>query len=107
MYVTAIKISERHGILYETIGHLPEEQTAYERVWMIAGISLAFVIFGTILEAFFFIIYNEIFHPFKNIIIDLRNAEQNVNSISMNDLKTTTSDGIIRKNTANDNTCSE
>ena len=67
---------------------------------MIAGISLAFVIFGTLLEAFLFIIYNEIVHPFKNIIIDLRTKKQNVDSISMNNLKTSSSDnGTNRKNT--------
>ena len=88
LFFTAIKISERHWILYETIGYLPEEQTAYEHVWIIAGSSLAFVIFGTILEAFLFIIYNERVHPFKNIIIDLITTEkQNVDNVLMNDLK--------------------
>ena len=39
LFFTAIKISERHDILYETIGYLPEEQTSYEQVWIIAHYS--------------------------------------------------------------------
>ena len=82
-----MKISERHVILYETIGYLPEEQTSYENVWIIAGVSLAFVTCGTILEAFLYMIYNERVHPFKNIIIDLRTTEKlNVQNVSMNEL---------------------
>ena len=85
-------------ILYETIGYLPEEQTSYENVWIIAGVSLAFVTCGTILEAFLFIIYNERVHPFKNIIIDLRTTEKlTVQNVSMNDLTCSSPDNVRRK----------
>ena len=102
LFLTAIKISERHNILYETIGYLPEEQTSYEQVWIIANSSLVFVIFGTILEAILVVIYNEKVHPFKNIIIDFITAEkQDVdNVITMNDLKSSSPKNIRnRKNT--------
>ena len=93
-----MKISERHVILYETIGYLPEEQTSYENVWIIAGVSLAFVTCGTILEAFLYMIYNERVHPFKNIIIDLRTTEKlTVQNISMNDLKCSSPDNVRKK----------
>ena len=57
--------------MYATIGYLPEEQEAYLKVWYIAGISLSCVIVFTFLEAGLFILYNEKFHPFKNIIKNL------------------------------------
>ena len=102
LFFTAIKISERHDILYETIGYLPEEQTSYEQVWIIANSSLVFVIFGTILEAILVIIYNEKVHPFKNIIIDFITAEkQGVDNVMMNDLKSSSPENIRNKqNTA-------
>ena len=68
IFFPAIKITERHNILYETIGYLPEEQEAYVKVWYIAGISLGCVIVCTVIEAGLFLLYNEKFHPFKNII---------------------------------------
>ena len=98
LFFTAIKISERHDILYETIGYLPEEQTSYEQVWIIANSSLVFVIFGTILEAILVIIYNEKVHPFKNIIIDFITAEkQGVDNVMMNDLKSSSPKNIRNK----------
>ena len=98
LFFTAIKISERHDILYETIGYLPEEQTSYEQVWIIANSSLVFVIIGTILEAILFVIYNEKVHPFKNIIIDFITAEkQAVDNVIMNDLKSSSPNNIRNK----------
>ena len=38
------------------------------KVWYIAGISLGCVIVCTVIEAGLFLLYNEKFHPFKNII---------------------------------------
>ena len=54
--------------MYNSIGYLPEEHQAYEKVWMLISISVIFVIVGTFVEAFAFILYNENFHPFSNII---------------------------------------
>ena len=61
--------------MYATIGYLPEEQEAYLKVWYIAGISLNCVIVFTFLEARLFILYNEKFHPFNNIIKDLNEVK--------------------------------
>ena len=54
--------------MYNSIGYLPEEHQAYEKVWMLISISVIFFIVGTIMELFAFILYNETFHPFSNII---------------------------------------
>ena len=87
-----MKISERQGILYETIGYLEEESLATVKVWTIAGLSLFFVIVFTVIEAGLFILYNNKYHPFKNILLDMdskENKENNNNddrNIPMNDL---------------------
>ena len=87
-----MKISERQGILYETIGYLEEESLATVKVWTIAGLSLYFVIIFTLVEAWLFILYNNKYHPFKNILLDMdskENEENDINddrNIPMNDL---------------------
>ena len=87
-----MKISERQGILYETIGYLEEESLATVKVWTIAGLSLFFVIVFTVVEAGLFILYNNKYHPFKNILHDMENKENKENDINddrnipMNDL---------------------
>ena len=66
--ISGIKITDRHSILYHSIGYLPEEHQAYGKVWMLISISVICVIVGTIVELFAFISYNENLHPFSNII---------------------------------------
>ena len=76
-FFSAMKISERHNILYNTVGYLPEEQTAYVNVWIIAGIAIPLLILSTILEVFLSITYNETVHPFRNIVVDIKpNVEE-------------------------------
>ena len=84
-----MKISERQGILYETIGYLEEESLATVKVWTIAGLSLFFVIIFTVVEAWLFILYNNKYHPFKHILLDMNNKKNHINNdknIPMNDL---------------------
>ena len=84
-----MKISERQGILYETIGYLEEESLATVKVWTIAGLSLFFVIIFTVIEAWLFILYNDKYHPFKNILLDMdskKTNNTNDENIPMNDL---------------------
>ena len=76
-------------MLYETIGYFPEELWASVEVWKIAGLSLYFVIIFTVVEAGLFILYNNKFHPFNNILVDMNSKKNNVNNnenIPMNDL---------------------
>merc|ERR1712051_725077 len=89
IYALAMKISERHRILYETIGYLEEESLAKVKVWTIAGLSLYFVIIFTVVEAWLFILYNNKYHPFNNILLDIDSKKNNINNdenIPMNDL---------------------
>jgi hypothetical protein len=89
IYALGMKISERQGLLYETIGYLEEESLATVKVWMIAGLSLFFVIIFTLVEALLFILYNNKYHPFKNILLDMEGKENNNrddSNIPMNDL---------------------
>ena len=84
-----MKISERQGILYETIGYLEEESLATVKVWTIAGLSLYFVIIFTLVEAWLFILYNNKYHPFKHILLDMNSKKNNINNdknVPMNDL---------------------
>ena len=77
-----MKISERQGILYETIGYLEEESLATVKVWTIAGLSLYFVIIFPLVEAWLFILYNNKHHPFKNILLDMDSKENKENDIN-------------------------
>ena len=77
---------------------MPEEQTSYEQVWIIANSSLVFVIFGTMLEAILVRIYNEKVHPFKNIIVDFISAEKQAgDNVIMYDLKSSSPNNIRNK----------
>ena len=82
---SGVTITKRHNILYDSIGYLPEEQQAYEKVWRIAAISLFYVIIGTILEAVFFVLYNAKFHPFAKIL-DKESTNGIANFVQMDDL---------------------
>ena len=88
LLISAIKISERHNILSNSIGYLPEEQKAHEDVWIITSISLVCIILSSITEAMLFILYNGRFHPFKNIIVDIKQHQSK--DISMNTFQTST-----------------
>ena len=65
---SATKIQERHIFLTNTIGFLPDEQVAYLNSWLIFETSILFWFSGTLLQWFFFMLYNQKFHPFKDIL---------------------------------------
>ena len=54
--------------MYNSIEYLSEEQTAYEKVWIFATLSLTFMIIGITMEVTFFLFSNEKFHPFAQIL---------------------------------------
>ena len=73
----AFNMRERHIILNDSIGfHIKEkEQIAMKMVTnLIIGCS-AYILFGTLLEAIFFNLYNSMFHPFGKIL-DISNVSQ-------------------------------
>ena len=63
------KMKERHDILANTIGYLPQEEEALKTGYHLLIGSLSMVIIGTILEVLFFWLYNGSCHPFANILI--------------------------------------
>ena len=73
-----MKITTRHNILYESIGYLPEEQESFINVWLLAGISMFCVILFTLFEAILFILYNEKYHPFANIIVNQKINDETI-----------------------------
>ena len=77
-FLLAMKITTRHNILYESIGYLPEEQESFINVWLLAGISLFCVILFTCFEAMLFILYNEKYHPFANIIVNQKINDETI-----------------------------
>ena len=63
-------MKERHNILSHTIGYFSEEQQAMDTgCYLLIG-SFTMVIVGSLLEAWFFWLYNGSFHPFANILKD-------------------------------------
>ena len=69
-------MQERHDVLSQTIGFLKEEQEALNRGYYLFFGSLALIIFGSLLEAWFFWLYNGSWHPFANILKDPSDANK-------------------------------
>ena len=61
-------MQERHDVLTNTIGYLPQEEEALKTGYYLLIGSLSMVIIGTILEVLFFWAYNGSCHPFANIL---------------------------------------
>ena len=58
----------RHTFLWNTIGYLNEEESALINIRWISCASTVALIVGTILQWYFFSLYNHKFHPFKDIL---------------------------------------
>ena len=63
-------MQERHDVLSRTIGYLDEEQEALDRGYLLLICSTVTMVVGTLLQIFFFYLYNGPFHPFANILVD-------------------------------------
>ena len=62
------QMKERHDILARTIGYLNEEMEALEKgYWLLYG-SIILLSVGTFMEILFFWLYNDLCHPFANIL---------------------------------------
>ena len=68
---------ERHKILYQSIGFYIKEHAAMTMVTNLITISSGYILFGTLLEAIFFKLYNSSFHPFARIL-DLSEGSQGI-----------------------------
>ena len=72
---SASKIQERHVFLFNTIGYLQEEQDAYFNVWLYFDLSLGFMCIGSLYQWIFFMLYNQKFHPFADITMNIESYE--------------------------------
>ena len=61
-------MQERQDILEKTIGYLDMEKEALEKGYLILVIAIIIIVFGTLMELFFFRLYNGSCHPFANIL---------------------------------------
>ena len=61
-------MQERHDILLRTIGCLEEEQEALKRGYVLFLGSFALVVIGSLLQSWFFWLYNGSWHPFNKIL---------------------------------------
>ena len=58
----------RHDFLWNSIGYLKEEQEAVDTITILIGFSFGYMIIGHVLQAYFFYLYNQKFHPFADIL---------------------------------------
>ena len=66
--LSVYNVHARHMFLFETIGYLEEEHTAYiTSLWILFG-SLAYIMVATLLASICFNLYNNKFHPFSDIL---------------------------------------
>ena len=66
--ISAYNVERRHEFLLKSIGYLEDENIAVNTIWRLLFISFAVLGFGSLLQVFFFHMYNEVFHPFKDIL---------------------------------------
>ena len=61
-------VHERHQNLVNSIGAMPEEQEAYEKLGLIISIGIPGLFIGSVFQFLSYIAFNRYFHPFKDII---------------------------------------
>ena len=66
---SAIEISDRQQFLDATIGSFIDENLAFKKAWFVLALSYLYLVICFLLQVFFFDLYNEKFHPFKDILI--------------------------------------
>ena len=58
----------RHDFLWNSIGYLEKEAESIDVIRKLLSGSIIYLVFGTMLQGFSFYLYNEISHPFKEIL---------------------------------------
>ena len=58
----------RHDFLWNSIGYLEKEAESIDVIRKLLLSSMIYLVFGTFLQGFFFNLYNEKFHPFKEVL---------------------------------------
>ena len=72
--ILAYNVERRHDFLLKSIGYLEDENLAVNTIRRLLCISFAVLGIGSLLQVFFFHMYNKVFHPFKDIL-DISTAD--------------------------------
>ena len=64
-----INVFERHDILVNSIGALPQEIEAFEQMKWMLGLSYSLLLICAILQMVSYYFYNGKFHPFADILL--------------------------------------
>ena len=68
MFLSAYNVEMRHDFLWNSIGYLEKEAESIDVIRKLLRGSIIYLVFGTMLQGFSFYLYNEKFHPFKEIL---------------------------------------
>ena len=66
----------RHDFLWNSIGYLEKEAESIDVIRKLLSGSIIYLVFGTMLQGFSFYLYNEKFHPFKEILETINNQSK-------------------------------
>ena len=67
-FLSAYNVEMRHDFLWNSIGYLEKEAESIDVIRKLLRGSIIYLVVGTILQGFLFYLYNEKFHPFKEIL---------------------------------------
>ena len=67
-FFSVAKVYERHQILENSIGALPEEHQAYKTLLILTATCVPGLFIGTVLQFLSYYCFNRFFHPFKKIL---------------------------------------
>ena len=65
---SAKRVHQRHSILEQTIGALPEEIEAYDTIRNLSPLMFLALIILTLVQLALYLVFNRFFHPFKEIL---------------------------------------
>jgi len=88
-------IIERHEILTKSIGTRPEEDISYKTCQVLPPLVFVFFFFGSVLEVFFYLLFNYKVHPWKEMMMkDKPSSSKNgiTEGIEMEDIAITNAD---------------
>ena len=66
--LSASKVHQRHSILEQTIGALPEEIAAYDTIKYLSPLMYLALIILTLVQLALYFVFNRLLHPFKDIL---------------------------------------
>ena len=67
--LSASLVHQRHSILEQTIGALPEEIEAYDTIKYLSPLMFLALIILTLVQLTIYFVFNRLLHPFKDILV--------------------------------------